>query len=303
MLLALLWLPVETEASVSYLAGAVTTAAGNLNVRSSPSPAAAPVASLKKGSYVTLVSKSGDWWQVEYGKNQFGYCHADYITVVEGTPMTVNISSGSLNVRSGGGTQYGRVASLSKGEQLIFLRSSGGWSRVLYHGTQTGYVSDRYLSGYRAPVSLDVPDLKQTDDRWAAKTIAGTGKTFAQIGCATTAIAMMESYRTGTVLLPDAVAQTLRYTASGDVYWPEHYTAVTTESLDAIYRLLSQGKPVLLGRKTQAGAQHWVVVTGYRGGVGLSRGQFTIRDPGSAYRSNLQQFTAAYPLFYKYFHD
>lgn len=108
----------RTEAATAdSRAGVVTTTSGKLNVRSSPSSGAAVVASLNKGSYVTLISKSGDWWKVEYAKGKYGYCHAGYITVAEGTPVTVAVSSGTLNVRSGAGTAYGKVGSLSKGER------------------------------------------------------------------------------------------------------------------------------------------------------------------------------------------
>ena len=134
--------------------------------------------SLKKGSYITLHSRSGDWWKVEYDKGRYGYCHADYITVVQGTAVSVNIRSGSLNVRSGPGTQHGRTASLYAGENVLLLSTSGGWSRILYHGTKTGYVSSQYLSGYYSPVALSVPNFKQNDSRWAEKTVGTSGKPF-----------------------------------------------------------------------------------------------------------------------------
>ena len=89
-----------------YKRQVVTTASGKLNVRSSSSSSAAVAASLNKGSYVTLISKSGDWWKVEYAKGKYGYCHAGFITVTEGTPVSVAVSSGTLNVRSGAGTAY-----------------------------------------------------------------------------------------------------------------------------------------------------------------------------------------------------
>ena len=215
---------------------------------------------------------------------------------------------GALNIRSGPGTSYSRTGSLSNGEVVIRLSDSGGWSRILYHGTKTGYVSTQYLSadtsssGYSA-VSLKVPSYKQTDSRWANVTIGSSGKTIASIGCATTGIAMMESYRTGQTIYPDAMSKKLSYTSSGSVYWPSNYTAVTSSSgyLTGIYNLLKQGKPVLLGAKNSYGSQHWVVITGFTGGS-LTASSFTIQDPGSSSRTNLQQFLNAFPTFYKYFY-
>lgn len=306
VLLSVLSIRVEA-ATLNSRAGAVTTASGNLNVRSAASTTASRVAILPKGSHITLMERSGNWWRIEYGKNQYGYASASYLTPIEGTPVTVRTASGSLNVRSGAGTSYSRVASLSKGEVVIHLSTSGGWSRILYHGNKTGYVSAQYLSGgsnpVQSPVSLYVPSFKQNDSRWASVNIGSSGKTMSQIGCATTAIAMVESHRQGRTIYPDAMSRELRYTASGSVYWPSHYTVTTTSSgyLVSILELLKQGKPILFGATNTNGSQHWVVITGFSGGS-VAASNFTIHDPGTYSRTNLQQFLSQYPNFYKYFY-
>lgn len=306
LVLLLSTVPVKSYAATAdSRAGVVATSVGALNVRSSPSTSSTVVSRLGKGSYVTLQSKSGSWWQVEYAKGKYGYCHSSYITAVSSSAATVSTRSGSLNIRSGAGASYSRIGSLSKGEVVVVLSTSGSWSRILYHGTKTGYVSAQYLSGsagYSA-VSLSVPSFKQNDSRWAGVKIGTSGKTISQIGCATTAIAMMESYRTGKTIYPDAMSRQLKYTSGGSVYWPSHYTTVTNSSgyLSAIYNLLKQGKPVLLGAKNASGGQHWVVITGFNG-TGLTAANFTILDPGSNTRTSLQQFLNLYPTFYKYFH-
>lgn len=144
-LMGILVRPVPAAAAtLSSKAGAVTIASTYLNVRSGASMSASVVATLKRGSYIALLSKSGSWWQVEYGKGRYGYCHADYITIVQGSPVTVATQTGSLNIRSGPGTSYSKTASLAKGETVLLLTTSGGWSRILYHGTNTGYLSAIY---------------------------------------------------------------------------------------------------------------------------------------------------------------
>lgn len=304
MLVAGLYLSVEADTEASAQAGQVSITSGWLNVRTAASPSAGVVGRLSKGSFVTLISKSGDWWRVEYANDRYGYCHANYIKPVGSTAMTVNTSASNLNVRSGAGTSYARVASLPKGEAVQVLSAANGWSRILFHGTRTGYVSSQYLaaSGYGA-VRLSVPSFKQIDSRWAGIQIGASGKTFSQIGCATTAIAMMESYRTGTTIYPNVMAQKLRYTSTGDVYWPEDYAVVTNGSgyLSAIYQKLKSGKPVLFGARNSYGSQHWVVITGFAGGS-LTASAFTLHDPGTYSRTNLQQFLNSYPTFYKFFY-
>lgn len=297
-------LPLTVQAT-DLSAGIATTNGGNLNVRSAASSGSSVLAKMPNGSYLTLLSRSGAWWRVEYASGRYGYCHSDYITKVSGTAAVVATNGSNLNVRSGAGTGYTKIGSLAKGERVIVLSRSGSWSRILYHGTETGYVSSQYLSGSSnySPIHLSVPSFKQTDSRWANVKLGNSGKTMAKIGCATTAIAMMESYRTGSVITPDAMAKKLRYTASGSVYWPSHYTAVTNSSgyLSAIYSQLKAGKPVLFGAKNSYGGQHWVVITGFTGGTSLSAAAFTIHDPGSNSRETLQQFLNTYPNFYKYF--
>lgn len=292
-------------ATLESKAGLVSTSSGRLHVRSGPSTASAVVSSLQKGGYVTLLSRSGSWWQVEYAKGKYGYSHADYIKTISSNAAAVQVQSGNLHVRSGAGTSYAIIDKLARGEAVVVLSQAGDWSRVLYHGTRVGYVSSRYLSSTGShSVALGLPNFKQTDSRWAQYTIANTGKTIAQIGCATTAVAMMESYRTGETIYPDAMSRRLSYTSSGSLYWPSHYQPVFESSgyLTSVYHLLRQGKPVLLGAKTSAGKQHWVVITGYNGGASLTASGFTIHDPGSNSRTNLQQFLNAYPVFYKYFY-
>ena len=304
LVLSIVVTPIKVQAAINISGvGVVATNNGGLNVRKAAGTNSAIITSLPKGSYITLLSRTGDWWYVEYNKGQYGYCHAEYIRQISATISNVNTQSGNLNVRSGPGTSYTRIGSLSKGETVLVLSGSGNWSRILYHGTKIGYVSSQYLKSVNQTVALNVPSFKQTDSRWANVLIGQSGKTMAKIGCATTAIAMMESYRTGSTIYPDTMAKKLNYTSSGNVYWPSHFKTVTDSSgyLSRIYDLLKQGKPVLFGAKNGNGSQHWVVITGFFGGD-ITAANFKINDPGSSYRTTLQQFLDGYPNFYKYFY-
>ncbi|HHU21843.1 MAG TPA: SH3 domain-containing protein [Clostridiales bacterium] len=281
-------------------AGIVSLSSGRLNVRSWASTSAPILTSLPNGSYVTLISKSGNWWRVEYGKGQYGYCHGSYIKQVSGTyPAYVE---GSLNVRSGPGTSYGVIGWLNSGEYAVVLSSSGKWKKVLFGGTRVGYASGTYLKtggGYSA-VSLNVPDYKQNDSRWAYTKVGSSGRTIGDIGCSTVALAMMESHRTGTNIYPNTMASRLKYTSGGAVYWPGNYGAYTGgDYLKFTYDKIKAGRPVMVGLKNSWGGQHWVVVKGYGGGSSLSASSFTVNDPGSWSRTNLQQVINVYPYFYK----
>jgi uncharacterized protein YgiM (DUF1202 family) len=256
-----------------------------------------------------LISLSGNWYYIEYADGKYGYCHKDYIKLDSGKTATDNTNSTALNVRSGAGTNYSVKDSVKKDDIVIILSSSGSWSKILYNGTKTGYVSSQYLKTNQSTdtypsILLNVPDFKQTDSRWANVEIGNSGKTIGKIGCATTAIAMIESYRTGKTIYPDAMSKKLSYSSTGNLYWPNDYTVVTSSSdyLNKIYQKLKEGKPVLFGAKNSSAIQHWVVIKGYSGGNSLSASGFLINDPGTKYRTNLQQFLNEYPTFYKYFY-
>lgn len=301
---ALAFAPSAGAATLQSQAGIVTTSSGRLNIRSGASTGSSVVTSLSRGSYVTLLSRSGAWWHVEYADGRYGYCHADYIKTDSAKTAVVSTQTGNLNVRSGAGTSYTVVDRLAKGEIVIVLSESGEWSKVLFDGTETGFVSSQYLSRQQTypQIRLNLPSFKQTDSRWANVMIGSSGKTIGQIGCITTAIAMMESYRSGKTIYPDAMSKKLSYSASGDLYWPSDYQVVTSYSLSAIYKQLEQGKPVLFGAKKASGKQHWVVISGYTGGNTLTASGFTILDPGSGTRTTLQHLLNEYPVFYKYFY-
>ncbi len=290
-------------------AGIVSVTSGRLNIRKTASTSSTVLTTISKGSYITLISISGNWYYVEYADGKFGYCHKSYIKPDSGKTATVNTNSTSLNVRSGAGTNYPITDKIQKGDIVIILSTSGSWSKILYDGVKTGFVSSKYLNtttnstSYSA-VSLNVPDFKQTDSRWANVIIGNSGKTIGKIGCATTAIAMIESYRTGKTIYPDAMSKKLSYSSTGNLYWPSDYIVVTskTDYLNKIYKKLKEGKPILFGAKNNSGTQHWVVVTSFTGGNSLTPSAFKINDPGTKYRTNLQQFLNDYPNFYKYFY-
>ncbi len=306
----LLVIPIKSYgATLTSQAGIVSVTSGTLNVRKSVSTNSSILTTLSNGTYITLISKSGNWYYVEYADGKYGYCHNNYLKLDSGKTATVKTQSTSLNVRNGAGTSYSIKDSVPKGDIVIILSSSNGWSKILYDGVKTGYVSSQYLSteasaSTYSKISLNVPDFKQTDSRWANVKIGSSGKTISQIGCATTAIAMMESYRTGTTIYPDAMSKKLSYSLSGNVYWPSNYSVVTSSSgyLSKIYQKLKEGKPVLFGAKKLNGTQHWVVITGYLGGNSLIASNFTINDPGTKYRTTLQSFLNEYPNFYKFFY-
>lgn len=301
-------IPVGVKAaSTDIKIGVVVTESSKLMVRESAQVGSKVLHALNKGDYITLISKSGNWWKVEYLKGKYGYSSADYIKEITTNTAVVATESGSLNIRAGAGTTYKSIGVSPKNSTVAVISEANGWSKIVFNGSNVGFVSSRYLKyGNTATddsIKLNVPSYKQNDKRWADTVIGNSGKTIAEIGCVTTGIAMIESYRTGTAIYPDAMSKKLNYTSSGNVYWPSQFKAVTNSSnyLQVIKEKLAEGKPILFGSKNKIGSQHWVVITGFSGGS-LTASNFLINNPGSTERVNLQQHLNSYPTFYKFFY-
>lgn len=290
-------------ATANIKAGLVDTGGANLNVRKEASTSSTILAKLSNKSYVTVTGTNGNFYRVEYKQDYYGYVYKNYVNIVSSNTKRVSTGGGNLNVRYGPSTSYYKFETIKNNDYVVVLKTTNGWSNVLFEGNKVGYVSSLFLSSnsYTYPyIALSVPSFKQFDSRWAYSYVGQTNQTFKSIGCLTTAMAMSESYRKGYTITPPALANSLSYTSSGSMYWPSNYTVSTTSNyLSSIYQRLKEGKPVLVGAKTSSGGQHWVLVYGYKGSNSLTRSNFLIHDPGSSSRDTLDEFFNAYPIYYK----
>ena len=67
-------------------------------------------------------------------------------TVTAGSKGKIVNAEGGLNIRSGPGTSYEKVASASNGAEVTVLGEENGWYKIKYNNTDTGYVSKDYVS-------------------------------------------------------------------------------------------------------------------------------------------------------------
>jgi murein DD-endopeptidase MepM/ murein hydrolase activator NlpD len=151
VLLGTAFLPNAHAADVTSAAGLVTTASGSLNVRSAASTAGAVLTKLPTGTYVTLISKTGSWWQIEYAPSSYGYVNSDYIKYVYGTyPAAASSSSGSIQAYSGPDLTYAVQGYIPGGRTVIVLSQNGNWLRIIYNGIQSGYVQTQKVTSLMA---------------------------------------------------------------------------------------------------------------------------------------------------------
>jgi len=149
---------------VSTTIGTVT--ASSLNIRKTPSTSGTKVGSLPSGTLVEILEALDGWYCID-ADGRTGYVSSKYISLSqpEQTPVKTApapqpepqpevkaeqpaqdsktygmVSASSLNVRSGPGSNYNKVKSLSSGAQVEILETLEGWYRIA-----DGYVSAEYI--------------------------------------------------------------------------------------------------------------------------------------------------------------
>ena len=130
--------------AASVGAGTVNTDA--LRLREEASTSSTILATASKGDTVVVLEDAGNgWYKVDY-KSVEGYMSADYVTVATKADVTigyglVKTGGSTLNVRSGPGTSYGKVTSLSDGAVVTIVGIDNGWYKIKTSGGTVGYVS------------------------------------------------------------------------------------------------------------------------------------------------------------------
>jgi len=155
-----------------------TVTASSLNVRGTPSTSGKRVTSLSSGTQVKILESLDGWYRIE-ANGKTGYVSSQYVSLSQpeqaanDTPAQSQpepqpepqpeiqpesqpennaeqtaqdsktygmVSASSLNVRSGPGSSYEKVNSLTSGAQVEILEKLDGWYRI-----EGGYVSADYI--------------------------------------------------------------------------------------------------------------------------------------------------------------
>ncbi len=118
----------------------------SLNMRSGAGTSYRSIATLKKGTVLDVVSQSSGWTKVKY-EGRLGYVSSEYlqdITPESTTQGLKEVTTSSLNVRSGANTSYSVIGKLKKGEKVKVISQNNEWAKIEYKG-KIAYTSSRYL--------------------------------------------------------------------------------------------------------------------------------------------------------------
>ena len=133
-----------------------TTATVNadvLNVRSGKGTDTSIVGTIRNGETVTVLDDSdATWVKIKTSSGLEGYVHRDYLNFGSNTgggsstAKYAQVTADVLNVRSGMGTEYSKIGSVSYGEIVEVLDdSNAGWAKIKTSSGLEGYVSKDYL--------------------------------------------------------------------------------------------------------------------------------------------------------------
>lgn len=154
---------IQTAYASEYSAKVYAT---SLNVRSEPAADAQIVGSVKEGAVVTVQDAQYGWLKIQ-SEGLTGWVAGHYLKKVseststdvsssdKGTavnakdpkaPLTGTVTADSLRIRSGPGTNYDMIGSLTEGNTVTILSSSSGWLKIKMTDAAAGWVSGEYVT-------------------------------------------------------------------------------------------------------------------------------------------------------------
>ena len=145
-------IPVTGFAKSDIIHGVAFITGSSVRLRKEANTTSNIVATTSKNEVVVVLSKSGDWYKVIYNLQE-GYMHGDYLKVATTENVELGygkINGSSVNLRSGAGTSYSRVARGNSGDKAYIIGVKDGWYKVIF-GESICYIRSDYLDLTEAP--------------------------------------------------------------------------------------------------------------------------------------------------------
>ncbi|MCM3670599.1 SH3 domain-containing protein [Mesobacillus maritimus] len=141
----------------------------SLNMRAAASTSSKVLASLSKGTSVTVLSEANGWSKIKVS-GKTGYVSTEYLANTSNSSSTpaapsqsvaitkaVKVQPGSsLNMRNKPTTKASVMIKLANGVKVTVLSEENGWAKIKIYG-QEGYVSSEYLTIVQAETAPTPP--------------------------------------------------------------------------------------------------------------------------------------------------
>jgi len=123
--------------------GVVTTAGGNLNLRSAPSLNSSIIATVPNGTRLTILGEQNGFYRVRTPQGQEGWVSGDFLRPTQTTGAVVT-QGGNLNFRSAPSTTAPIIGSIPNGTPVTILDIAGNFYRINWNGRE-GFVSRDFV--------------------------------------------------------------------------------------------------------------------------------------------------------------
>lgn len=112
----------------------------NVNIRAEASTETKSLGKLQKGDVVEILESKNDWYKIKTKSGVTGYVAGWLINVNQSS--TATISEDVVNIRSGAGTHFDRIAQCKKGDKVTIIATEGDWYQVKLGDGKIGYVAN-----------------------------------------------------------------------------------------------------------------------------------------------------------------
>lgn len=149
---------------------ATVIAQDGLRLRSAANTSSKSITTLSSGSRIEVLEAVGDSWYRVQAEQQAGYVSSKYVSALAEAPAVNTpvqppqpqapafgtVSASTLYVRSGPGTSFDKVATLSSGAPVEIIEELDAWYHIQADPI-TGYVSKEYITVEQVQQTIEQP--------------------------------------------------------------------------------------------------------------------------------------------------
>ena len=167
--------------------GKLINVSSHLNIRTQASATSAVLGNVYPNKKMNIYGEENGFYKVDFmgTRKTYGYVSKEYVQILDGdvdadsgnggtdtgeenvTPINKkgqvsNISS-SLNVRSGAGTGFSVIDSLSVNSKVDVNHEKDGWYNISYANGKEGYVSKNYIKIIDSDTEIEKPEVDENE--------------------------------------------------------------------------------------------------------------------------------------------